>query len=482
MKKRLAGIFLAGIIALNLAACASNTQTGKKNEKTTVSTLYYSTLPEFEKLVESTFDDIDLEIEPSSLSTYNSDTLRRLRNDHGKDLIFTSMLNSAISDYMLDLSANSFTTNFASSVMDIIQQDGKTMWLPMPSVCKGLIINKTLVKDLGKELPKNQQELKELMSAAKTSGKGADDEGFVFAAADIDGISAGEFIISTIVPDFLGTMEGERWTNDFINKKADAKGTLEEPLSFFISLASEGYMDPSCLHLGINQKNAIPVIERMASRKMTICYGYSDILQKIRKANTQDEFVMIPFLSGSGNASWVTATPASYLGANAAITKDKTKLDAVLRVLELFSSPEGQSAILKDTKSDTSYLMEAVEGSGGTNSGLESYEKSGYVYNMNRFSSDIRWLLGSNIVKVCTGDMEMSDALASIDNLNKNGTTNYAEDHTLIGSVDSDMLYENYNTRREETSIGNLYRRFNGRICRSRYCICKRRRHKGFPL
>lgn len=456
MKRRLAGIFLAGIIALNLTACASNTQTDTQNKKTTITTLYYSTLPEFEKLVESTFDDIDLEIEPSSLSTYNSDTLRRLRNDHGKDLIFTSMLNNEISDYMLDLSANSFTTNFVSSVMDIIQQDGKTVWLPMPSVCKGLIINKTLAKELGKDLPGSQQELKDLMSAAKISGKGADDEGFVFATADIDGISSGELILSTMVPDFLGTMEGERWTNDFINKSADAAGTLEEHLAFFTSLSAEGYMDPSCLHLGITQKNAIPVIERMASRKMTVCYGYSDILQKIRSSNTQDEFVMIPFLSNSGNASWVTTTPASYLGVNAAVAEDKTKLDAVLRILELFSSPEGQFAILKDTKCDTSYLTETVEGSGAANSGLEKYLESGYVYNMNRFSSDIRWLLGINIIKVFTGDMEMSDALISIDNLNKNGEVSYAEDHTLIGSVNADMLYENYNTRREETAIGNL--------------------------
>lgn len=68
----------------------------------------YTDLPQFEALVESTYGDIDLEIERGAVSTYNSDTLRRLRNGHGKDLVLTSMPNSEIADYVLDLSANAF--------------------------------------------------------------------------------------------------------------------------------------------------------------------------------------------------------------------------------------------------------------------------------------------------------------------------------------------------------------------------------------
>lgn len=460
---RIRSVFLAGTLVFGLAAC-TNSNEGKstgiqeaaKGEKTAVTALCYTTFPAFEALVEETFDDIDLEIEISSPSTYNSDTLRRLRNGHGKDLVFTSMPNGDISSYVLDLSAQAFTTNFASDVMTVIQHDGKNIWLPMPSVYKGLIVNKTLVEELGKELPDSQQDLKDVMEAARKADKGVDDDGFAFAMTALDGISVGEMIISTMVPDFLGTIDGERWTNDFIAKRASAEGTLEEPLSFLLSLSREGYMDPSRIHMGITQKNAIPAAERMADRKMTLCYGSSDLLQEIRKQDEDDEFVMMPFMSSRGNEMWVTTTPASYLGVNAAAGEDEEKLDAVLRVLELFSSPEGQSAILMDTGSDSSYLTAEVEGSGAADSGLESYVEAGYVYNMNRFNSDMMWLLGNNIVKVCMGDMELSEALSSIDNFNQNGISSYSEDHALIGSVEEDLLYEEYNSRKEETALGNL--------------------------
>ena len=462
MKKKVTGIFFLGAFLFSLcslSACHLGTakiRTSKDGAKTVVTALYYTPLPEFELLVEAAYDDIDLQIEQGSVSTYNSDALRRLKNGHGKDLVFSSMPSGEVSNYLLDLSANSFTTDFASAVMEPVQRDGKTVWLPMPCVYKSLIINKTLAGELGMKLPESQQELKEFFAAAKAKGVGVDKDGFVFAAADMDNMSVSELIVSAMTPDFLGTMDGERWTNDFIEKKANAEGTLEEPLSFFISLAKEGYMDPSRIYLDIQQKNAMSVTQRMAERKLAACYGYSSVLHSIRAANVKDEFVMIPFLSGKGNEPWVAASPAAYLGVNSDAAEDEKKLDAILRVLELFASQKGQAAILKDTESDASYLTEQVESACVSNSGLDRYVSSGHVYHLNRFDSNILRLLGTNVIKACMGDMELSEALKSVDQMNKNGAESYSEDYTLIGSVENDLLYEAYNTRKRETALGNL--------------------------
>ena len=190
MKKKVTGIFFLGAFLISLcslSACHLGTakiQTSKDGAKTVVTALYYTPLPEFELLVEAAYDDIDLQIEQGSVSTYNSDALRRLKNGHGKDLVFSSMPSGEVSNYLLDLSANSFTTDFASAVMEPVQRDGKTVWLPMPCVYKSLIINKTLAGELGMKLPESQQELKEFFAAAKAKGVGVDKDGFVFAAAD----------------------------------------------------------------------------------------------------------------------------------------------------------------------------------------------------------------------------------------------------------------------------------------------------------
>ena len=66
-----------------------------------------------------------------------------------------------------------------------------------------------------------------------------------------------------------------------------------------------------------------------------------------------------------------------------------------------------------------SYLDKPVEGSGAENTGLERYVEEGYVYNTNRFYADMTGLLGGSMVKVCMGETELSEALSSIDSLNK---------------------------------------------------------------
>ena len=78
--------------------------------------------------------------------------------------------------------------------------------------------------------------------------------------------------------------------------------------------------------------------------------------------------------------------------------------------------------MLRDTRASMSYLNEPVEGSGAENTGLEQYVEEGYVYNTNRFYADMTGLLGSSMVRVSMGGTELSEALSSIDSLNKNRT------------------------------------------------------------
>lgn len=432
-------------------------QAQKRDGKIVVSALYYNSLENFEALVEKTYDDIDFEVEKSAPAVYNSDTLRRLKNSHGKDIIFTSIPNGEISGYMIDLSPEAFSARYENATMDIVRQDGKTVYLPMPSVYRGIIVNKTLISEMGLELPKTQQEFLDMLQKAKDSGVGMGEDGMVFATMDIDGISFGEMALSTVVPDFLGLMDGERWLGSFLKKEADMDNTLNGYLQFFLDLTNRGFMNPARIDTANNGMRSVDVPGRMEKRELIAAYSTSDILMKIREGNNTDEFIMIPSLSSSENSGWVTTTPTSYIGINSAALQDAEKLDACKRVLDILSTAAGQEAVLADTQTDSSYLIsEEVKSSGGSNTGLESYVESGYVYNLNRFNSDVLWLFGTNIAKTINGKMELADALKSVDNFNKNGAGSNAEKHTLVGSVNSDLLYENYNTRRGETALGNL--------------------------
>lgn len=124
-KRCLAALVLCA--AMLLSACGASSapetaQTAPEQKGQIVLTgLYYENLPAFEALVESTYSDIDLQMERSAMATYDGDNLRRLKNGHGKDLIFTGIPYGEVSEYVMDMSAHNFTTRFEDSIMSVLR-------------------------------------------------------------------------------------------------------------------------------------------------------------------------------------------------------------------------------------------------------------------------------------------------------------------------------------------------------------------------
>lgn len=144
---------------------------------------------------------------------------------------------------------------FISSVMNSVMQEGKTVWLPMPSVYKGLNVNKTL-----------------------------------------------------------------------------------------------------------SQKNIITAALRMAERKLTVCHGYSNVLKGIREINKEDGFVMIPFLRASGNESWVTTLPFSYLGINLHTVEAEKKWRCIKDTEDIFQYCRARRLSSWIRKAKPSCLTSEIDG------------------------------------------------------------------------------------------------------------------------
>ncbi len=447
-------------LAIMLGACNASSvpepeqSNSAQKDQIVLTGLFYENLPAFEALVESTYPDIDLQMERSAMATYDGDNLRRLKNGHGKDLIFTGIPYGEVSEYVMDMSAHNFTTRFEDSIMSVLRSEGKTKFLPLPSVYRGIILNQTLTEELGMALPTNQQEFLAVLDAAIAQGKGVDDNGYPFAAGNLDAIYLGEILMGTCIADFLGTMDGERWMAAFHDGTATAKGALNEPLQEFVALTEERYLETEYLYK-VTSRTHVNADQELADRHLIACYGSGSVLSDVRARNAEDTFVMLPYFSAQGKHAWITTNPVAYVGINVAIT-DEDKLDAAIRVMDLLATPAGQAAIMSDTRADASYLAETFEADHTENTGLEDYITDGYVYNLNRFSSNVLWTLGKYVSQVCAGNMTMDDALAAVDAVNQGAPLSEKDDRTLVGAVSQDLLYENYNTRKEETAIGNL--------------------------
>ena len=444
-----AGICLS--IMLGVTGCSQKDSA----RSTAVTMMYPAVLEHFERLVEQTYPDIDLQVELTATATMNGDSERRLRSGHGTDLIVTTLPTGDVSGYMMDLSATEFATAYQATMMNSIMLEGKTLYLPLPGQYSGYILNKTLVEELGMPMPSSNTDIMALFDAGKTQGLGIGADGTMFGVDMINTAAIGSYIVGTRVPDFLGLMDGIRWNDDFKEKKVFFSGVWDNCLDILLSCVDHGYLNSRSL--SAKRSNALPVKERMLEGTLFLSYGNIRLMMQLCEETDRYEYVMLPFLSDEGNPPWVISSPDGFIGMNAALSAPdrEDELDACLRILKLLSTQEGQKAWMNDTKATSSYLSGYEDRVDELPDGLEECIAGGYIYSQQMPSNVIQYF-GSSMVSVLSGELSMSEALAAVDEYYRNGSEQVDYDQSVVGSVEEDMLYENYNTRREETAIGNL--------------------------
>jgi ABC-type glycerol-3-phosphate transport system substrate-binding protein len=448
---------LAGVLLV--WGCGGQTKTeqseSEAQKKTVVTMMYPGRLNAFEALVESTYDDIDLQVEMTTTATINGDSERRLRNGHGTDIIVTTLPSGQVVDYTMDLSAEDFAADYQGTVMKPLLVNGQTHYIPLPGQYAGYVINATLAAQLTDTLPQRRSELIELLDTASAQGVGVGEDGVLFGISNASLEQVGSFLVGLQVPDFLGQMSGIQWVADFQAGNGTFTGTWEGCLDGLQHLVDVGYIGPSA-YTSTNT-NTIPVEERMESGTMLVCYGNVRLLNTLNAADTAYDYTMLPFLSDEGNQSWVTSAPDGYIALNKTLeeTGNEAVLDASLRVLALLSTQEGQQAWLTDTEATISYLLGYENEPQQLPEAIEACVEAGGVYHM-QLSSDVVYCLGYNLLQVLCGNQDMTQALAAVDIYCQDGSEQVAYDQSVVGSVADDLLYENYNTRREETAIGNL--------------------------
>lgn len=84
------------IAVLCLSGCSSQKTETSERDKTVVTMLYAGELTKLEKLVETTYTDIDFQIEKNAQGTIDGEVERRLRNGHGSDIVASAL---ATGDY-----------------------------------------------------------------------------------------------------------------------------------------------------------------------------------------------------------------------------------------------------------------------------------------------------------------------------------------------------------------------------------------------
>ncbi len=463
MKKRFVSLILTCLLALQLVGCGPAAEPGPVESgegpapaQVPVTMLYSIELSNFEALVEATYPDIDLQIELNAKATIDGESERRLRTGHGADIITTTMPTGDVRSYAMDLSAQEFASAYQAGISQNLLIGGKTLFLPLPGQYSGYIYNATLAAQAGvTEPPATTGDLMDMLDTAAAQGLGQGSDGVMFALESNDMTNVSTYFVGTQIPDFLGQSEGVVWRERLTKREDTFLGGMARCLDLSAAMAEKGYLNP--VRLSGNRGNETPVQDRMLDGTMLLTYGTVQFLDTLNAHGGQYEFAMVPFLSEGDNHPWTIATPSSFLGLNATLADPGKEdvLDAAQRVLALLSTPEGQAAFIRDLGASQSYLAEEVPAPGEIPPGLADCISEGYVYDV-RFPAKLLLYFGRSMVSALNGETTMEEALAGVDRYFLEGDADIEYDQTLIGVVAGDMIYEDYNVRREETGIGNL--------------------------
>lgn len=451
--KRIAFILSAAMLLGILSGCGQQAP----KEKTVVKVLYANDFKQVEKLVESTYDDIDLQVETSP---YSSEQIRRLEKGVGPDLVMAAQVDSGlVQKYLLDISDTKASTAYDGTIMNSTKLDGKTYVIPLPGTYSGYVVNETLFEQAGVALPTNNTELVAALSTLKEKGIGVGGDNINFAIMSAYNTWVGMFYVGCMVPDFLGTVEGVKWLADFTNKEATFTGVWEKSFALSDDLISAGVMDPAAI---TRQRNTILCEQRMTDGTLAAAFGDSALYytcvngnQKAVQEGTAEAYSyrMLPLFSDEGNEPWFLFSSSALIGINSSVSEEKQ--DACKRILELLSTEEGQDALIEDLGGGISCLRNYEHEDDMIPTGVEEYVESGYIYNV-LFPSKIVEYLGGHVRNILAEKITVEEALQSIDKFYHDGTDESAYDFTVIGSVSQDLLMENFNTRRGETEIGNF--------------------------
>lgn len=450
LKKILCLTLSVMILSLSFSGCSSKNETSSTSgDKIVITMMFTNFLPNLEKLVEDTYPNIDLQIEKNAAGTFDGEIERRLRNGHGCDIVASSLATGDVLNYLVDLSADKYIAAYQSGIMHKTSNDGKNLFIPLPAQYYGYIYNVTLMSENDLTVPTTQDELFDVLKKAKEEHIGADENGYIFAVNGTPATTA-TFVFASKIPDFFGLSDGIKWLDDMKNGNATFSGKLESSLDLPLKLIEDGYMDQLPF---TSVSNSAPILEKMSSGEMLVVFDSINMLDNIRKDSSY-EFDMLPMLSSEGNPAWTVSAPTAYLGINKALTEkgSEARLDACRKILELLSTPEGQDAFMQDNGAGYSYLVDYSPKSDIVPDGMKDCIDNGYNYNIS-IPNDFMRYFGNRCNAVLCGQKEIADAFAEIDGYMQEDSSQNA---TLLGTIDHDMIVENYNVRKQETEIGNL--------------------------
>ena len=256
---------------------------------------------------------------------------------------------SPLKDSLMDLS----TTNAAGAVYDtylnnFMNEDGSVNWLPVCADAHGFIVNKDLFEEYDIPLPTDYESFVSACRAFDEVGiRGftADYHYDYTCMETLQGLSATE----------LSSAAGRKWRTAY----SDPDNTKKEGLDGTVWPEAFERMEQFIEDTGLSEDdldlNYDDVTEMYKSGKLAMYFGSSSGVKMFQDQGINTAF--LPFFQEDGE-KWLMTTPYFQVALNRDLTKDETRRQKAMKVLNVMLSDDAQNRIIYDGQDLLSYSQD----------------------------------------------------------------------------------------------------------------------------
>ena len=368
MTKRILCAMLMAVMLWMLCACG-NTPESKPADNTLTVDLFNTGerfLPFF-AYVKSQYPEIELSFTSFRGANGSEYSTNELEHGNQADIYFTSRnecKDEACRENLIDLSGYEFVNRLSKSILDTISMDGEIYLLPIQNTVYGVTYNKTLLEEMGAELPQNYDDLVALREKC--------DERGIKLCVMSGKLPGGLFQVVTNIAqmNFLDTPEGATWEKAFLAGEDVDYQVWDGTLAYMQKLIDIGFFE-----LVDENPLSTDVENGLYSGNTLFAIAQSSFNPDGGKEVTDDEFGLMSFISEDGSANYYIYNPSSFIGLSKDLLKEgnEKKLENALKIMELYATELGQESlnykadvfpVLRDSTIDaTSPLYDAYNAS-----------------------------------------------------------------------------------------------------------------------
>ena len=349
---RLVSVLLVMVTVMSLLSGCGRKSTEKEDAETI--TVYLWTTKLYEKYapyIQEQLPDINVEF---VVGNNDLDFYRFLDENGGlPDIItccrFSLHDASPLKDSLMDLS----TTNAAGAVYDTYlnsfrNQDGSVNWLPVCADAHGFVVNKDLFEKYDIPLPTDYESFVSACQAFDEVGIRGFTADYYYdytCMETLQGLSASE----------LSSVDGRKWRTIY----SDPDNTKREGLDSTVWPEAFERMEQFIQDTGLSQDdlamNYDDVVEMYKNGKLAMYFGSSSGVKMFQDQGINTTF--LPFFQQNGE-KWLMTTPYFQIALNRDLTKDETRRQKAMKVLNAMLSEDAQNRIIYDGQDLLSYSQD----------------------------------------------------------------------------------------------------------------------------